>query len=120
LDWSIGEVQTETFAASSNILSEGFHQCSNLISDIERNLALNLDISIYPNPVADCINLKIDNKIINGILFTIADFEGKVLQTGKIYENLTRIDFSSYANGYYLVSIKQNNQLLKSFKIIKN
>ncbi len=120
LDWSVGELQTETYSAATNILTQGFHQGTYSVSTFVQQPALMFNISAFPNPATDFINLKIDNDAISEIQFTITDFSGKVLQKGKILDKLSLLDFSTYATDAYFLSITQNNQFLKSFKILKN
>jgi hypothetical protein len=119
LDWSIGELQTESYTNAQNMLSQGFHQGTFLISDIGPILPGLFEILAYPNPTADEIHLKIDDPSFEEMQFELFDFNGKVLQHGKITGNLSKVDFIGYAAGLYLLNISQNKQIIKSFKILK-
>jgi hypothetical protein len=120
LDWSIGELQTETYNASQNILSQGFQQGTYVISTIVENPGLALDITAYPNPTSDYVNIKFQESEVNGYQFVLTDFAGKLLKAGKISNQIIAIDFSTYTSGTYILSIEHNGSVIKSFKILKN
>ncbi len=73
-----------------------------------------LEISIYPNPTSDFININA-NKAIDEV--SIYSAEGKLLQT--LSGNITQIDISHYPKGVYLLGI-QSGKITKTQKWIKN
>jgi hypothetical protein len=119
LDWSVGECATVTHSAGDYVLTQGFHQGVYVISEVE-NIQTDLCISVYPNPTTDFISLKIENLNNESIQFTITDLSGKILHNAEIKSNLEQINFTDFALGTYFISITKQNQLVKSFKIIKN
>ena len=120
LDWSIGELTTETYTGSQNTLTQGFHQGTYIITNIYENPLLEFTIIAFPNPTSDFISLKVESTKVESMQYTITDLSSRVLQIGKVLYETKQINFSNYAVGTYLISITQNNQLLKSFQIIKN
>jgi len=121
LDWSIGELQTETYTAGSQMLTQGFHQNSYTVSTaVEQVKGLQFEITAFPNPTTDFISLKVESSKTESLQYTITDLSGRVLQTNKLLENNQQINFSGYAVGTYFITISQNSKLVKSFKIIKN
>ena len=72
-----------------------------------------VNISIYPNPVSDHLNI-MSNKSIDEI--SIYSAEGKLIQT--IEGNTTQINISTYPSGVYLVNVYSGN-VSKTQKIIK-
>ncbi len=119
LDWSIGECIIQTHSAGDYVITQGFHQNSYVVTSVE-NLRTDINISVYPNPTTDLITL--DFKTSAGLLnvLTITDLNGKVLQQVKVTNETEQLNFSNYANGIYFLTVTENNQLIKSFKIIKN
>jgi len=120
LDWSIGELQTETYRTSGQSLTQGFHQGNYIITEIEQSNQF--EAIVYPNPTIDFVILKIDvsatyNK--GNLQYRITDISGKILQNEKIRGNIQQINFSGFAIGTYFITIQLNNQFVKSFKIIK-
>jgi len=75
------------------------------------------DISIYPNPTSNYINITntIDS---NNYQYLISDFLGRNLETGVV--NSGRINVEKYTSGNYILTIKSASNIIKSFKFIKN
>lgn len=85
------------------------------------DLRAEIEMLVYPNPTSDFISLnfaKIQN--FDKISYTITDFSGRVLQTAELKTDLVQINFLNYAVGNYFITVQENNQLIKTFKIIKN
>jgi hypothetical protein len=120
LDWSIGELQTETYAQTGQILTQGFHQSNYTVTALEQLNGLQFEISAFPNPTMDLINLKIGISKIDGLQYIIADISGNIFQKENITSSNQQIDFSNYSNGVYFITVLQNRKSCKSFKIIKN
>lgn len=119
LDWSVGEGITETLSGGNNILTQGFHQSSYEITAIYEIPNVEMNVLIYPNPTSDFISLKVESSKVESMQYTITDLSGKVLATEKLHSTLQTLNFTNYSAGTYLISISQNNQLIKSFQIIK-
>ena len=119
LDWSIGECITQTQSAGDYVITQGFHQNSYVITSVE-DLRADINMSVYPNPTSDFISLKVESSKVEDLQYTITDFSGKVLQTENFAGDIEQINFTNYAVGTYFISVTENNQLIKSFKIIKN
>ncbi len=122
LDWSIGECLTNTLQSGSYLLTQGFHQSNYEITAVKGLSNSEKNIIVYPNPTKDFISLYYKNFSANKNLetiFTITNVKGKILQTQKLNSNMKQINFAAYAHGIYFLTVKQKNQLIKSFKIIK-
>ncbi len=121
LDWSIGECITASHDAGNYEITQGFHQDRYVIITAIENLHNNeINISVFPNPTTDLISLKVQCSKRESIKYTLTDISGKVLQTEKVKSDIEQLNFSTYTNGVYFLSVRQENQLVKSFKIIKN
>ncbi len=118
LDWSIGEGITATHSAGDYVITQGLHQGSYVITSVE-DLALDINISVYPNPTTDLINLT-SFQNLTGLAVIVTNINGKILQQTEVINKVEQLNFSDYENGIYFLTIKQKNQLIKSFKIIKN
>lgn len=121
LDWSIGECITATHTAGDYVITQGFHHDSYIITLVE-DLATDINITVYPNPTTDLITIKTENSRFEegkGEVFLI-NINGKVLLQEKINETEKQLNFSVYTSGVYFLTVKQENQVIKNFKIIKN
>lgn len=74
-------------------------------------------LSVYPNPTKDILILKTGE--LKNVTMILSNAEGKQLKMTDILEYETSIDFSSYGEGVYYLSLIQNNTKIKSFSIIK-
>jgi hypothetical protein len=75
---------------------------------------LNSEISIFPNPTIDFINI---NNVKSELNYSILDIGNKVVLSGKITNN-TLIDIKNLINGVYFLVIDCEN-IKSSFKIMK-
>ncbi len=124
LDWSIGECATTTHSAGSYTLTQGFHQSTLVATEVE-DLATDINISVYPNPTTNLLMIDFLTSEGLGNVITVTDINGKTLQQAEVTTDREQLNFSDYANGVYFISVSQlrlangENQIIKSFKIIK-
>jgi len=88
---------------------------NSLTSQIENNLTADL-ISVYPNPAVNTITIDVEN--YESYTLEIIDLTGKSIQRNKLTQ--TKIDVSSIENGIYFLNIFENNELVKTQKVIIN
>ncbi len=87
--------------------------------DIQEQLSNN-DIFIYPNPVADLLNINTTNseELIKGKI-TILDVNGQVVKSEKVNnQKIAVINVSNLSQGIYLCKYS-NNKETKTVKFIK-
>lgn len=71
---------------------------------------------IFPNPVSEFLQLEIDSKNI-GNSYSIFDYTGKLIQTGKAESELNQINTSAFSSGMYFIRINgENPQTIKFIK----
>jgi hypothetical protein len=120
LAWSLGECAISTLESGNFVLTQGFHQSSYEIETaIETEMGIELNLKVYPNPTTDFLILETGQFDLKEIQYQILDLKGSVLENNSFINTMERLDFSSYTNGIYFIIIKQENQIIKSFKIIK-
>jgi len=119
VDYTLGETVIETFTASGNTLTQGFHQTNLTLVAIE-NEFLFPEISIYPNPATEYIHVEIPENHA-ALEFLLYDVNGKLLKTYTHSNTHLTIDVGIYARGtYYLQSVNPKDKMFKTFKIVKN
>jgi hypothetical protein len=119
VSYSVGQIAYTTETGSGGSVSQGVQQSYEISYVGVENVNINLDVSAYPNPTADNLTLTIKDIEFSGLNFQVFDGTGKLLQSRKITENQTAIDFSSYPPSFYFLKIIKENLEIKSFKIIK-
>lgn len=119
IDWVIGETVTATMSSSNNQLSNGFEQNTYIITAIKNNV-LNIDVSLFPNPIKNSLNLQSKDVLLKNGKYQLIDLAGKIIATGNLRDENIAIDFSTFvAATYYLVLMNQKSELLHSYKVVK-
>lgn len=84
---------------------------------ITEQLTSDSKLSIYPNPVKEQLNLKVEG-VFNTYQITLTDLTGKVFLSKTINDSSIQLDFTTYPKGVYLLKTGANNQFTE-WKIIK-
>jgi PKD repeat protein len=85
-----------------NVCSDDIYSTTIMILSIE-DILLG-EINIYPNPVSEI--LQIETELFQSeTIYKIIDLSGKTIYTTSASGNLTEIDVSKLANGYYILNI---------------
>lgn len=97
--------------------------CSNPISIMPSTVGINQiynssNISIYPNPTKDKLNIQLENFNQNNLSISITNYLGQVVKNYSISQNLTVLELSDLSNGIYFLNL-QNNNFQKTIKFIK-
>lgn len=68
---------------------------------------------MFPNPVKNVLNVKVNSKTSQGITIAILQTDGKIITSKEAYLNIgyseIPIETSSISNGLYLVKIYEHN-----------
>jgi Secretion system C-terminal sorting domain len=118
---SIGQVVYVTSTSSSGSVAQGVQQPYTILTTSVNNETKSaILLSAFPNPTTDWLNLNIADFNAANLNYQLIDLQGKVICEKKIAESDTKISMLDQAEAVYYLNILQNNQLIKSFKIIKN
>lgn len=74
------------------------------------------DISIYPNPAANLINVKAGNNLL-GSNYIILDQTGRQVLNGRLTQETTLLDISQLATGFYFFQFGEQQK--QTFKLVK-
>jgi hypothetical protein len=120
ISYSVGQVSVGFFTGNNGSLTHGVQQPYEIFSTTGDDiLNINLKLTAYPNPTIDKLFLSIENiqgKFFNYQLFNM---QGKLLLIDKCENNKTHINLNEFPPNTYLLSISENNTVIKSFTIIK-
>jgi surface protein len=67
-----------------------------------------ISIKLYPNPVINILNVKVDSNL-NNQPYTIIDGLGRVILSGNLEEVETTINVEQLSNGIYYLKVSDNN-----------
>ncbi len=77
------------------------------------------EMDIYPNPTHDFVHIIVGSHPLENLKYLIYDGSGKIVASKIITCNTEQIDLSCFANGFYFISIYDQEKLVNKVKIIK-
>ena len=116
IDFTIGEVIIATGTDGTNDLTQGFHQTNWNFVGLE-DFAPNYEATIFPNPTEDVLNIQ--TSMFENVTYTLYDGLGKLVMQDKLSAEQTPIQVSQLAPGSYSLTLNNETQNLKTFKLVK-
>jgi len=119
--YSVGQVVYTTNTGTNGSVAQGVQQPYEISTTVGINeTTINLELSVYPNPTTDYIQLKVESEKVKSLTFQLIDLQGKVITNKKITASNTTIKMEELPKAIYFLNVTKNNQVIKTFKIIKN
>ncbi len=124
VSYSIGQIAYEAQSSIAGSINQGV-QVAYIVTEtthIDNYECLSHDISVFPNPSTDYLNLKIENfenRAVSELYYQLFDLNGKLILNGMIKSSETKIDMQYQKTGTYLVKVLSNNKEVKTYKILK-
>ncbi len=118
--YSVGQIVYTTNTGSSGSVAQGVQQpyeISITTGLLETDIKINL--SAYPNPTTNYLMLEVVN-YDKGLSYQLYDISGKLLESKQVTGNVTNIAMEQLATATYFLKVLNNNNEVKTFKIIKN
>ncbi len=119
LDFTIGEIATESLSATGLLLTQGFIQGTDPNTGIKEQTVSDNDLKIYPNPASDRIFLFYDNKKSDPVKAAVNDLQGRQIISLNFDTNPMPVQLSKLNPGFYTVSILFDNGQKINKKFIK-
>ena len=121
ITYSVGQVAIDFNTGNNGSLIQGVQQPYEIFSTLGNDiLNINLNLIAYPNPTTDQLVLGIENFKGKKFYYQLFNMEGKSLLYDKCVDNKTHINLNEFPSNTYLLSIVENNTVIKTFRIIKN
>ena len=118
--YTVGQVFYTTHTGITGSLSQGVQHPFEFQTLSNPELTtVNLTAVTYPNPTKDFIILKITDRALNNLRYTLFDVNGKSIASDAIATSSTQIQMKYLSIGGYVLKVSQKNKSLKTFKIIK-
>ena len=116
IEFTIGEIVTNTETDGTNDLTQGFHQSNwSLVGVVDHDLSY--EAIVFPNPTEDILNIK--TQAFENVMYSLYDAQGKLVIQNKLSAAQTLIQVSHLAAGSYSLILNNKTQKLKTFNLIK-
>lgn len=118
--YSVGQIVYTTSTGTTGSVAQGVEQAYEIYSVGIKETALNISLSVFPNPTSDFLTLKVQDYNNEALSYNLLDEQGKLILNEQITNQDTQIVMSTLARGAYFINIVQTNKQIQTFKIIKN
>jgi len=118
--YSVGQIVYTTSTGSTGSVAQGVEQAYEISSVGIKETALNISLSIFPNPTSDYLTLKVEDYNNEALSYSLLDEQGKLVLNEQITNQVTQVAMSNLARGAYFINVLQENKKIQTFKIIKN
>ncbi len=121
MSFTVGQPFYQTATSDAGSLAAGVQQAYaiSIVDGIE-NSQISLEAEVFPNPVVDRLNLRVENAADATLRYMLTDNNGRTLASDGIADVQTAIDMTLYVQGVYFLRIDDGERVVKTFKIIKN
>ena len=119
--YSIGQIVYTTNTGINGLVAQGVQQpyIISVVLGVEHQ-TIQLDFTVYPNPTINFLTLNVGNAELSTLNFQLYDLSGKLIESRKILSSTETISMENLPSALYFLRVTNNNQDLKTFKIIKN
>ena len=120
--YSVGQVVYTMQSGSNGSIIQGVQQPFEIMALSNADFQpINLVFKIFPNPVSEVLYLTSDENFdLTNVNYALFDSTGKISkQKTSVIQKTEPIQMNNLPQGFYILTVSRNNQILKSFKIIK-
>ena len=119
--YSVGQVVYTTNGSPQGNIAQGVQHAYEIYAVSTEEIGSDLFVLVYPNPTPDVLTVQIDGISSEKISIEIVDLQGKRLRNEQVTESITQMDMSGLPSSTYFIHIVgQQQQKIKTFKVIKN
>lgn len=122
VSFTVGQTFFSGYSHDAGSVTEGVQQPYEIfiVTSIDEIAGIELEMSAYPNPVNDILNLKVEESYSEGLSWQLYNLSGALLDSGSITSSITGINMQEKVASVYFLRVIKNNMEIKTFKIIKN
>ncbi len=122
ISFTAGQVVYTAHTGVSGSITQGVQQPYeiSLIAGIETPYDINLTLSVYPNPVTDFLYLNVMNFSSQKLNYHLYDINGSTIEMKRIVSDITNINMRNFTPASYFLKVMDGNEIIKTYKIIKN
>ena len=119
VSYSLGQVVYTSATGINGSINQGVQQPYDydVITGIEHT---EIELNLYPNPTLGQVNLTIADSRTQDYSLSLFDATGRLIIQNSQLNGLNSFSMESYAAGVYTLSVFKKEELVKSFRIIRN
>ena len=119
--YSVGQIVYTTNTGTTGSEAQGVQQPYeiSIVLGIKDN-SIKLELTAYPNPTTNYLILHAGKAELSTLNFQLFDISGKLIESRKIISSTETIAMANLASATYFLKVTNNNNEVKTFKIIKN
>ena len=121
--YSVGQIVYTTYTGATGSVAQGVQQPYEIsIVEVEDH-QISLNMQAYPNPTTDYLTLNVgaSTSLSNeSMSYEIYNISGKLIESRKIISSSETITMENLPTANYFLKVTNNNNEVKTFKIIKN
>lgn len=116
---SMGEPLSTEIEEDGTMIAQGFLQVTILGKTVATEEALDFDLTVYPNPVSQYLNIELAEVPDKSAEYIIYDQSGRLISSAPIKGVVTQVDFKSQMTGIYFLQLRTTDKQSKVVKINK-
>ena len=114
---TIGQVAYHTATGDGGSIAQGVQQAFEITTETGIEIT-EIQLSAYPNPTSDVLNLKIDGDF-GTVTYALYNNSSALVTKGTANGSETQIQMGAYKPGVYFLEVKKDGKT-KKFKIVRN
>lgn len=117
VSFSIGQTAYVAVANENGSISQGVQQAYEISTETGIEIT-EIQLSAFPNPTTDVLNLQINGDFKN-VTFALYNNTSKLITKGSVIGAESQIQMGAYKAGVYFLEVKADGNAVKKFKIVK-
>jgi hypothetical protein len=119
VSYSVGQLFYTSATGTNGSVGQGVQQPYEIsVTTGINETSINLKMSVYPNPTIDYLTLQAEE--MDNLNYQLFDMQGKVIENKMVLKSNTTINMETLPKAIYFLKVTRENQIVKTFKIIKN
>lgn len=120
VSYTIGQLFVTPAESNNGSITPGVQQAFEITVVGVADIAADIALEAYPNPVADRLTLRVAEAQSSALRYTLTDANGRTIAADNITNAQTGIEMGNLVPAVYFLRIDDSDTAVKTFKIVKN
>lgn len=117
--FSVGELSYTTNTGTNGSSAQGVQHAYEIFSVGIDEPTINLNLSIYPNPTTDVLNIHLADLNKEDLGYQLYDAQGKLISKSVLQSGDNLVDVSQLSRATYFLTVSNADQITETYKIVK-